>query len=278
MRSWLRAFLLAVSAWGASMAAGQAAEPTFTVAVVPQFAPVRVYQDWQPLLDRLEQVTGYHFKLLTYAKISDFEAALLKGVPDLAYVNPYDMVMARQEQGYRPLVRDSRLLNGILVVRRDSPITALSQLEGKTLAFPAANAFGASLLIRVELADKHLDIRPEYVGSHQNVYRAVALGEAAAGGGIKETLAREPAALQSQLRILYTTPGVPPHPLAASPRVTQAEGQKIVAALLALRGTAEGRRLLGATFLNDPVRADFARDYAPLEKLGIQRFIVNPAP
>jgi len=26
------------------------------------------------------------------------------------------------------------------------------------------------------------------------------------------------------------------------------------------------------------VRADFARDYAPLEKLGIQRFIVNPAP
>ena len=278
MRFWLRTFFLALSAWAASMTAGHATEPTFTVAVVPQFAPVRVYKDWQPLLDRLEQATGYHFKLLTYAKIPDFETALLKGVPDLAYMNPYNMVMARKEQGYRPLVRDRRLLNGILVVRRDSPITALSQLDGKTLAFPAANAFGASLLIRAELADKHLDIRPEYVGSHQNVYRAVARGDAAAGGGIKETLAREPAALQAQLRVLYTTPGVPPHPLAANPRLKEAEGQKIVAALLALHGTPEGRRLLDATFLSDPVRADFARDYAPLEKLRIQRFVVNPAP
>lgn len=173
MKSWFRTIFLAVSAWAAGMAAVHAEEPTFTVAVVPQFAPVRVFKDWQPLLDQLERATGYRFKLLTYTKISDFETALLKGVPDLGYMNPYNMMMARKEQGYRPLVRAGKLINGILVVRRDSSITALSQLDGKTLAFPAANAFAASLLIRAELADKHLNITPEYVGSRAKVETGV---------------------------------------------------------------------------------------------------------
>lgn len=276
MKSWFRVVVLAVTAWICNGSMALAAEATYTVAVVPQFAPVQIFNAWQPFLDRLEQTTGYRFKLLAYAKIPDFDDAVLKGIPDIAFMNPYLIVMARKAQGYRPLVRDSQQLTGLIVVRRDAPFTSLSQLNGKSVAFPAPNAFGASLLVRAELADRHLDIKPEYVGSHQNVYRAVARGDVAAGGGIRETLTREPAALQAQLRVLYVTPGTAPHPLTASPRVSEAAGEKITAALLAMRDSADGRRLLAAVQLSHPIRANFDRDYAPLEKLGIARFVILP--
>lgn len=277
MKSWFRVVLFTASIWiyGTTMAQ---ATTTYTVAVVPQFAAVRIFNDWRPFLEQLERATGYHFKLLTYAKISDFDEALLKGIPDIAYMNPYHLILAHEDQGYRPLVRDSGQLTGILVVRRDSSIDNLSQLQGQAVAFPAPNAFGASLYIRAELAARHLDLKPEYVGSHQNVYRAVARGDVVAGGGVQETLSREPPALQAQLRVLYVTPGVAPHPLAASPRVSEAAGQKITDALLALRDTADGRRLLAGVQLGNPIRANFDRDYAPLLKLDIQRFVIYPKP
>lgn len=278
MKSWIRVVVLAVLTWIYNGTIARAAETTYTVAVVPQFAPVRIFNDWRPLLDRLEHATGYRFKLLTYTKISDFDEAVFKGIPDFAFMNPYLVVMVHKTQDYRPLVRDNRELTGLVVVRRNSSITSLSQLNGQSVAFPAPNAFGASLLLRAEFASMHMDVKPEYVGSHQNVYRAVARGDVAAGGGIRETLSREPPALQAQLRVLYVTPGVAPHPFAASPRVPEAVAQKITEALLALRNSVDGRRLLRAVQLNDPIQTSFDRDYAPLEKLDIDRFVTEPKP
>lgn len=268
--------LLCLALAGLSPMQAIAASQTFTLSVVPQFTPVDIGLRWTPLLHRLEAETGYGFQLRLVDKIPKFEADFQTGTPDLLYLNPYHMILAAKAQGYIPLARGQDPLQGILVVDKNGPIKRLDDLNGKTLAFPAPNAFGASLYMRALLIEKEgIRFTPDYVGTHQNVYRRVMMGEAAAGGGIASTLEKEPVALQSRLHVLFTTPGVAPHPLAAHPRVPRAVREKILAALLKLDRDPAGRKLLADVELDKIISADYARDYLPLEKLKLDRHAVT---
>lgn len=249
---------------------------TFTLSVVPQFTPVDIGIRWTPLLQRLEADTGFGFQLRLVDKIPRFEEDFIGGTPDLVYLNPYHMLMAAKAQGYLPLVRSSTPLVGILVVDRNGPIRDLNDLNGKSLAFPAPNAFGASLYLRALLNEREgLRFDNRYVGSHQNVYRHVLKGDAAAGGGIASTLKKEPAPLQARMRVLYTTPGVASHPLAAHPRVAKVAREKIQAALLQLERDPEGLKMLADVELDQITTADLKRDYLPLERLKLNQYVVS---
>jgi len=172
------------------------------------------------------------------------------------------------------LVRDAQSrLGGILVVPSDSPIRDIHQLEGKTVAFPAPNAYVASLLMRALLAREKIHIGADYVGSHGNVFRAAALGAADAGGGANTTLEHEPTALRSQLRMLYTSSLYMSHPFAAHPRVPRQIREKVIVGFLALDGYAEGRAMLEVIQMDQPVRADYEHDYRGLESLGLVHFV-----
>ena len=119
--------------------------------MVPQFDARRIKTVWRPILDRVAKQAGVSFDLEGAPSIPDFEKAFESGVYDFAYMNPYHLIVANDTQGYLPLVRDySNLLHGIIVVRKDSPIENVKQLDGKKVAFPAPNALGASLIPRAE--------------------------------------------------------------------------------------------------------------------------------
>ena len=272
----LRRLLAGLACLLACMVPAAAADPVYTVAVVPQFAPVRVYEDWRPFLDALQKSTGLTLRLVTYSSIPQFEAAYLHGRPDFAFMNPYDVVVAHRARGYEPLVRDSKPLSGILVVRADSDIHDLAQLSGKQVGFPAPNAFGASLYMRALLHSQGVRIDPVYLGTHQNVYRAVARGDVVAGGAVHLTLMREPPELRELLRIIYVTPSTAPHALAASPRVPQAVARRLQQAVLVMGGRADDAALLQRVQMPHPVQAEYARDYEPLERLHLERFYVQP--
>lgn len=241
-----------------------------SVAIVPQFPATQIHAEWQPVLDRVSAATGLRFELVFHERIPDFEKAFLEGQQDIVFLNPYHAVMARRAQGYEPLLRDQTPLTGILVVRKDSGIRSLADLAGKEIAYPAPNAFGASLYMRALLAAQPgLVTHPVYVETHGNVYRRVALGDFVAGGGVNQTLADMPAGLRDLLRVLYETPPAASHPLCAHPRVPPDVRLRLRDAIIALRGDASGRLLLSAARLPLPEPADYARDYAPLEGLGL---------
>jgi len=269
---WLALFSLALSAL--AQPATEAARG-LTVAVVPQFTALQIHKDWTPFLERVSRDSGVTLILKSYQSIPAFEADLLKGVPDLAFMNPYHEVMAKRAAGYLPLVRDSKSLTGILLVRRDSQVRALKDLAGGKLAFPSPNAFGASLYMRALLAEQErVKIEPIYVKTHSNVFRQVILGEAVAGGTVNGAFSREPAAVTEQVRVIFETPGVAPHPLAAHPRVAEAKRTAITTAILKLREDATVASLLKAVQMAEPVYADYDRDYRPLERLKLENYLV----
>ncbi|BDT79234.1 phosphate/phosphite/phosphonate ABC transporter substrate-binding protein [Polynucleobacter yangtzensis] len=247
----------------------------FTVAVVPQLPRAATYAKWAPLLETIGRNTKQCFDLVIPETIPAFEKLLFKGVPDFAFVNPYHEVMAKKRKGYIPLVMDSRSkLTGILVVQVNSPIKSIQELNGKEIAFPAPNAFAASLLIRAELAKKGIYIKPKYLNTHASSYRAAAIGDVVASGGVNTTLQREELALRESLRVLYETSGYAPHPFVANPRVPINIRKSVADAFISLSGTESGDKLLEGIQMPIPIRSDYQRDYAPLESLNLEKFVV----
>jgi phosphonate transport system substrate-binding protein len=253
------------------------AEPSrYTLAIVPNRLPLVVHEDWSPLVERLSRRLNVHIEIRAQQTFPRFESEMHEGLPDFAFMNPYHVVTGHRSPGYIPLVRSRHPLKGILVVRRDSPIASVKDLEDRLLVFPSANAFGASLFLRAQLTERFkLKFTPYYVDAHKEVYRHVILDQAAAGGGTFQTFEREPAELRAQLRVLYETPQTVPHCLAAHPRVPAAVREAVIREILDMAASESDRKLLDPVQLTDPVRADYARDYAPLGRLGLERYLAH---
>lgn len=245
--------------------------------VVPQFPATEIHATWSKLLDGLKKDGLPEIELVFAKDITEFENQFKAGQADLIYCNPYHMVMAKKAQGYIPLVRESKPLTGILVVSADSGpngIKSLNDLNGKTLLFPSPNAFGASLYMRALLKrEKGLEFTTQYVKTHSNVIRGVVRGEGQAGGMVSATLLAETPELQKRVKIIYETPPAPAHPIAAHPRVDASTQEAITAAIL---GYIKTNKKVGEDIqIPNPVRADYAKDYKPLENLGLEAFISN---
>lgn len=271
----LLAVAMTTSAAWSSCLGDRNASKTLTIAVVPQLPRSVTFTKWAPLLEQLGQSAKLCFDLVIPETIPAFEKLLFKGEPDLAFANPYHAVIAKKRQGYVPLLIDGSVkLSGILTVQADSKIQDIRELQDQEVAFPSPNAFAASLLIRAELAKQGVNVHPKYSNTHANAYRAVAMGEVRAAGGVNNTWRREDPALRASLRILYETSGHAPHPLVAHPRVKPTIRNAVISTLMTLSRDDAGQKLLDGVQISQPTRANYQRDFAPLEKLQLEKFAV----
>ena len=268
------ATLLAFGLWLAAVPSCAAAE-TYTFSVVPQFERRMLFNIWQPIIDELEKRTGHRFRLVTSLSVSDYESDVSKGMYDFIYVNPYLMPSIENQPGYIPLVRDSTALYGILLVRKDSPVQQVEELQGKRLAVPSMSALGASLLLRAEL-DRKFGIKttPIVAKTHSSVFIHVINGLAEAGGSVQKAFSEQPAKIQDSLRILYRTQDLPSHPIAAHKRVPPAVRESVRRALIEMAENETGRALLENIPMPKPVAAT-NDDYRPLRALKLENYL-NP--
>jgi phosphonate transport system substrate-binding protein len=248
-------------------------ETIYTFSVVPQFERRVLFGIWQPIVDELEKRTGARFQLTTSLSVSDYERDVHRGVYDFIYVNPYVMPNIEEQPGYVPLIRDRKPLRGILVVRKDSPVRKVEELQGKTLAVPSMSALGASLLLRAEL-DRQYKVKTQVVlaKTHSSVFLHVVNGFADAGGSVQKALSEQDPRVRDALRVLYQTSEVPSHPLAAHQRVPAALREQVRKAFLDLSATPQGRELLGKIPMQEAVAAS-SEDYRPLRALKLESYL-----
>jgi phosphonate transport system substrate-binding protein len=251
------------------------AADNYIVGVVPQFATQIISSTWEPLLEELAAKTGDTFELVIETDITQFEVALERGDYDIAYMNPWHAVIAFETQGYVPIVKDgANSLKGILIVKADSEISEVSQLDNAEIAFPSPNALSASLLMRTELATLHgLTVTPLYVRTHPSVYLNVALGKSLAGGGVLRTLRAQPQSLQDQVKIIYETREVSPHPIVAHRSISAEARLKIANALLDIAAEPEGAALFAGIPMQQPTSAKL-EEYLALRDWRLREFYV----
>lgn len=256
----------------ATAASSETKATVYSFGVVPQFEQRKLYAIWNPIITELSRRTDLTFKLVTTLTIENFEKEFAQGSFDFVYMNPYHVLKAKN---YLPLVADNVPLRGILVVRRDSPVQQLKELEGKEVAFPSPNALGASLLMRADLGRlHHVKVKPLYVKTHSSVYLHVVKGLTAAGGGVEKSLEEQIPAIRNALRVIYTTRSLTSHPVAAHKRVQVADREKVRKALLAMDATPEGRALLAKIPTKRLVPVSLA-DYEKMRGWGLDTYWVE---
>jgi phosphonate transport system substrate-binding protein len=245
----------------------------FTFGVVPQFTTQRINDIWSPLLAELSARSGDTYTLTIEPDINEFESAFQRGDYDFAYMNPWHGVVANEAQGYLPIIRDgASTLKGVLVVRADSGINRIEQLERPEIAFPSPNALGASLLMRAELATLHnIEVSPLYVRTHPSVYLNVALGKSIAGGGVMRTLRAQPGEIQGQLKVIYETREISPHPISVHPRVSSEARDRFISAIKQAAASTRGAALFAEVPIQEPAAASLD-DYLILRNWNLGDF------
>ena len=205
--------------WTSIPTSSKAASPNqgkYLFGVVPQQSATRLAQIWVPFLNHLSKKAGVELQFATSKDIPTFEKCLAKGAYEFAFMNPYHYTVFSKKTGYRAFAHQSKkMLKGVVVVRKDSTFKELADLSGKSLAFPSPAAFGASILPRAEMTHLGIQFEPKYVKSHDSVYRSVAAGLYAAGGGVGRTFGRTPEKIRNQLQIIHNTKKYTPHAFAA---------------------------------------------------------------
>lgn len=267
-------FILLFSLPGYSQqSADNNSEKVYSVGIVPQHGIKKTYKIWSPILKALTKETGLKFKISGSPDIPTFEKSLHAGEYDFVYMNPYHLVWSQETQKYTPLVRDhGRKLQGVLVVHKDSDINDVKQLDGKVIAFPSPNALGASLLMRAELSKKHhINITPRYVKSHDSVFFNVVVKQADAGGAIQRTLNKQKDKIKDQIKVIYRTEKIAPHPFASHPRVNEAAVMSVQKSLMAMSKDEIGNQFLTKIPMKKMGLATL-KDYALLEQLGLDEF------
>jgi len=249
-----------------------AAAVEYRFGVVPQFEPRKLHGIWKPIVDELARRSGLTFHLDTTLKVDEFEKEFMKGGFDFVYMNPYLIASTSSTLGYVPLVRDKVPMRGILVVRKDSPVGRIEDVAGRTVVFPTPNAPAGCLLMKAELKENHgITFSSSYVNTASNVFLQVAKGLADAGGAPEKTFQVQPPELRDLLRVLYTTRPMPPHPVAAHPRVPEKDREAVRAALIGLMAEETGRSLLAAVPIKEAVAAT-AAEYQELNSLGLEKY------
>lgn len=257
----------------AAAVADPAKETVYTFSVAPQFERRKLFGIWQPIIDELQRRTGLRFELVTSLSVGEYDSDAKNGRYDFIYVNPYMVPLIDRQPGYQPLIRDKAALRGILVVRKDSPLQRVEDLQDKTLAVPSMSALGASLLLRAELdRDFGVKTRPVIAKTHSSVFLHVVNGLADAGGAVQKALAEENERIRNNLKVLYQTRELPSHPIAAHPRVPLKVREQVRQAFLDMSADPQGRVLLADVPMREAVAAH-ADDYQVLKTLRLDSYL-----
>jgi len=192
-------------------------DESLTFAIYTSEKPSVVYNLVRPVLDGLERTLAAegradHILIKVFRTYRDAIDALVRGDVDFgrlgpaSYVLATDMnpnlhVLAREDQG-------SKNPNGVFIVAKGSPITALDQLEGKTFAFGNRHSTAGRYLAQVELLKVGLkdgDLKDfSYLGRHDRVAYGVAAGNYDAGV-LREHVLRK-YAISDQIRVIHRFP------------------------------------------------------------------------
>jgi phosphonate transport system substrate-binding protein len=249
---WLGLFSLFIhapaNAVGAARVSGEQSAvntaPPLIFGVFPNMTAVQIVETYRPLADQLEKHLHRRVLVYTARDFKTFVTRTRQGEYDLVLTAPHLAWLARQEAGYRPLLKYSQPVRGLLVVRSDSSFDALGALRGHTIATADPLAV-VVLALHAEMAANGLrhtiDYRTADYATHLNAAMQVIHGRAdAAMIGLHPYKLMSPE-MRQQLRVLAETPPLSSLMYLTHPRLRDTEAEAVRAALRSFAATPEGQ-------------------------------------
>lgn len=223
------------------------ADKPLILGVFPHLTAKQIIENYQPLVSILEK--RLHRRVVVYSapNLRTFVARTQQGDYDILLTPPHMAWLARQDAGYRPLLKYAQPVHGLLVVRADSPFTTPEALRGRTIATADAIAV-VGLALEADLARRGLrlglDYRTVESGTHTSTVMQVVNKRVDAAMIGLHAYQLMPDSLRHQLRILTRTPPLSSLMYLTHPRIGDHEAQAVRQALLDFAASPEGRAFI----------------------------------
>jgi len=249
-------------AWTMLTAWPAAAEPgaTLSFGVFPRWNAQLTVRDFSPLAAVMGQRLGQTVRIETDKSFDAFMRRVEAGEFDLIHLNPLQYLTASRQAGYRAVAKvcENRecTIRAMIVTRKDSDVTRVQDLRGRTVAFGDPGAFvsfvvGSSILREAGL--KPQDYRSIFTKNPPNALLAVYNGEADAAG-VGSSIYERPELRRrvdmSQLRILAQSAPLPGLPIAVRDRLGTGLAERVRKVLIELPGLQGGPQALRAIGAN----------------------------
>lgn len=201
---------------------------------------------WNPILKYISAKSGVPLELHIGRTANETTDLALVGKLDFAYTN-HLFTPKRAALGWRVLARqDSPGIRGQIVVRADSPARSLHDMDGKTIAFPNPYAFVGYFVPMDALLRAGVTVKPVFAGNQEAAIGQMMSGEVAAAGVNHQLMAEFSRRSGTRYRVLYKSEPYYDLAIMASPRVSQAEGEKVRQAFVGMAQDPEGLHVLNA--------------------------------
>jgi phosphonate transport system substrate-binding protein len=235
--------LLAFALLAPSLAAQQPDDPVETAphrfGVVSFYSPRMMYLKYQPLVDYLSEHTGHPWELHINTSYQQTVDELCSGHLTAAYLGPLTYVRAHAKCGAEPVLRlqtgGRDTFRSYILVRDDSPVQKLAELEGSRFGFGSALSTSSHLVPRAMLIKAGVQFGKEteclYFEHHERAARAVLVGEADACG-VRDIVGER--FVERGLRILARSQPLPNFPFVVAPSGSEEIRRQLVRALVEL--------------------------------------------
>ena len=256
-RIWLFALLL-VPVWvgiGEAAELGTADKPLHMMFVPSGEAQV-ILQGGEDIARMLKKLTGLHFKTSIATSYAAVIEAMGAGKVDIGWLATFAYVLAKEKYDTDLLlivVRfGSPFYRGQIVVRADSGITTLEDLQGKRFAYvdpvsTSGHLYPKTLLMAKGLDPDRLFSHSVFAGSHNAVILSIMKGEVDAGAtydDARAAIAKDFPRVYDQVRVVAYTQEIPNDTVTARKNLDPELKKRIKEGLLYLSKTPEGSRLL----------------------------------
>jgi phosphonate transport system substrate-binding protein len=269
------AVLLCLLATAVAAPVLQAAEEPLILGIFPRNKATDTVTMYTPLTNYLSERLGRKVVLVTAKDFDSFTKSVAERRYDIVHYNQYHYI--HSAQSYRVIAHNQEFgksaVSGALFVRKDSGITEVSQLRGKTIIFgggkDAMLSYIAPMFLLKQAGLKEGDFKSEFSVTPPNA--ALVLfnrqADAAGGGDILLDLPAVRGAINTEeLRVLAATEPLLFLPWAVKRTMPTKLSDAIQTLLVDLGQTEQGREILKAARATGIGKAT-DRDYDPARKM-----------
>lgn len=242
-RFWLAAVALCVGAAGAQ---AQSDAP-LGFGVINQRSVPLTAQAWNPLLSYVSQKAGVPLVLKMGKTAPETTAMTVRGEHAFVYTN-HMFTPERDRIGYKVILRmRGEPIHGTIVVRDDSPVRSVADLQGAKVAFPSREAFVGYWLPMDHLLKSGVQVREVFAGNQEGAMSQLQFGEVAAAAVNRKLLARYAQREEFRYRVIWTSEPYLDIPVMVHPSLPARLVESVRAAFIGMEQDPEGRRALQAS-------------------------------
>ena len=237
-----RALLFA--AIGAVIAAPVRAEQAYRFSPVNQYGINLTAAYWNPIISYVSEKSGIKLLLKIGRTSADTTSFVLAKEAEFVFSN-HLFSPEREKLGWKVFgSRNIPPIHGQIVVPADSPITDLTQLAGKEVAFPGPEAVVGYKFPYAHLLSRGIDVVVVFGGNMDGAFSQLFSGKARAVGAVSPLVEGYARREGKKFRILWSSEPVHDLALMVAPQVAERDASAVSEAFLGMSKDPRGRAIM----------------------------------